>query len=63
MDNRNISQIVEAVVKNIASEKEVTMTLDLAKKIAEKVEAKAAEIGVKAVVAISNCGARPVLVE
>ena len=63
MDNRNISQIVEAVVKNIASEKDVTMTLDLAKKIAEKVEAKAAEIGVKAVVAISNCGARPVLVE
>lgn len=63
MDNRNISQIVEAVVKNIANEKEVTMTLNLAKKIAEKVEAKAAEIGVKAVVAVSNSGARPVLVE
>jgi len=63
MDNRNISQIVEAVVKNIANEKEVIMTLNLAKKIAEKVEAKAAEIGVKAVVAVSNSGARPVLVE
>lgn len=63
MDNRNISQIVEAVVKNITCETETTMTLDLAKKLAEKVEAKAREMGVKAVVAISNSGARPVLVE
>lgn len=63
MDNRNISQIVEAVVKNISGEKEITMTLDLAKKLAEKVEAKAREIGVNAVVAVSNSGARPVLVE
>lgn len=63
MDNRNISQIVEAVVKNIASEQDCTMTLSLAKKLAEKVEAKAREIGVNAVVAVSNSGARPVLVE
>ncbi len=63
MDNRNISQIVEAVVKNISGNKEASMTLSLAKKLAEKVEAKAAEIGVNAVVAISNSGARPVLVE
>ncbi len=63
MDNRNLSQIVEAVVKNITCEKDVNMTLSLAKKLAEKVEAKAAEIGVNAVVAVSNSGARPVLVE
>lgn len=63
MDNRNLSQIVEAVVKNITNEKDVNMTLSLAKKLAEKVEAKAAEIGVNAVVAVSNSGARPVLVE
>ena len=63
MDNRNLSQIVEAVVKNITYAKDVNMTLSLAKKLAEKVEAKAAEIGVNAVVAVSNSGARPVLVE
>ena len=63
MDNRNISQIVEAVVKNIASDTKAEMSLSLAKKLAEKVEAKAAEMGVNAVVAISNSGARPVLIE
>lgn len=76
MDDRNLSQIVEAVVKNLASEasdlnkctsctnkKYIKMSLCMAKKIAQKVEEKAKEIGVKAVVAISNEGARPVLVE
>ncbi|MFR8974590.1 MAG: GlcG/HbpS family heme-binding protein [Eubacteriales bacterium] len=64
MHDREVSQIVEAVVKEISSnESGKSMTLSLAKKLAEKVEAKAKEIGVNAVVAVSNSGARPVLVE
>lgn len=61
MNDHEISKIVETVVKNIGTSTEMTLTL--AKKLAEKVEAEAAKIGVKAVVAISNSGARPVLVE
>lgn len=61
MNDHEISRIVETVVKNIGTSSEMTLTL--AKKLAEKVEAEAAKIGVKAVVAISNSGARPVLVE
>ncbi len=61
MNDREITKIVEDVVNNIKSKPE--MTLNLAKKMAEKVEAEAAKIGVNAVVAISNSGARPVLVE
>jgi len=64
MDDRKISEIVEAVVKNMPSSSlESSMTLSLAKKLASRVEEKAKEIGVNAVVAISNSGARPVLVE
>lgn len=61
MRDHEISKIVESVVKNIGNNQE--MTLSLAKKIAEKVEAEAKRIGVNAVVAISNSAARPVLVE
>lgn len=61
MNDREITKIVEDVVNNIKSKPE--MTLKLAKKLAEKVEEEAARIGVNAVVAVSNSGARPVLVE
>lgn len=61
MNDREITKIVEDVISNIKSKPE--MTLKLAKKLAEKVEAEAAKIGVNAVVAVSNSGARPVLVE
>ncbi len=61
MHDHDISKIVEAVVKNVGSNQE--MTLALAKKLAQKVEAEAEKIGVNAVVAVSNSGARPVLVE
>lgn len=63
MDDRNLSQIVEAVVKNITRDGNIKMSLSLAKKLAEKIEAKASEMGVNAVVAVSDSGARPVLVE
>lgn len=58
----DISKAVEKAVSEILSSRE-SMTLDIAKKLAEAVEKKAREIGVNAVVAISNEGARPVLVE
>ena len=43
MNDREITKIVEDVVNNIKSKPE--MTLKLAKKLAEKVEAEAAKIG------------------
>ena len=64
MDNRELSQIIEAVIKNVTQGGGgIKMNLALAKKLAEKVEKKAAEIGVNAVVAVSDVGARPILVE
>ena len=60
----NVENCVEEVLKNVSFNKdEKKMTLTLAKKLAKKVEEKAAEMGVNAVVAISNNGARPILVE
>jgi len=62
----NLSEIVEGVVRNVIMERQATnkkLTLSLAKKLAEKIEQKAEEIGVRAVVAIADGGARPILVE
>lgn len=63
MDNREIEKIVEAVVGSITSQQETKMTLSLAKNLAQIVEKKASEIGVNAVVAVSDEGANTVLVE
>ena len=64
MDNNMISKIVTDVVSQMKNEISPScITLDKAKRLAEKVEEKAREMGVKAVVAISNTAARPVLVE
>lgn len=64
MNSGELEQIVSRVVKEQLFPAEVTeMTLALAKRIAVRVEEKAKEMGVKPVVAISNTGARPVLVE
>lgn len=57
---------IEAVVSEVVSEikkRSARVTLAAAKRVAARVEEKAAEIGVRAVVAIVNEGARPVLVE
>lgn len=59
MDNKGIENVVKSVIDSLNNK----MTLELARKIAKAVEEKAEEIGVKAVVAISNEGANPVLVE
>lgn len=60
MDEKLINSIVDTVVGNINPS---DMTLSLAQQLAKQVRAKAKEMGVNAVVAISNKGANPVLVE
>ena len=61
MDEKVINSIVDTVVKSFSPPTD--MTLDLALSLAEKVKEKAREMGVNAVVAVSNKAAHPVLVE
>lgn len=64
MNNGELEQIVSRVISEHLHPADISeMTLDLARRIAKRVEEKAKEMGVKPVVAISNTGARPVLVE
>ena len=60
MNEQAMQSIVDAVVSNIKPSKD--MTLDAAQRLAAKVRARAEQMGVKAVVAISNKAAHPVLV-
>lgn len=55
------SQITE-IVRNVIIQQKQDMSLELAKTLAERVEERAAMMGVKAVVVIMNSGANPVLV-
>lgn len=61
MDEKRITDIVTAVTKSILSEKD--MSLAFAQKLIDGVMKKACDMGVNAVVAISDGGARPVAVE
>lgn len=61
MDEQALRSIVNSVVNEIKAPRD--MTLDKALVLIEKVKEKANEMGVKAVVAVSNRAARPVLVE
>lgn len=61
MDEKTISSIVDTVVESIRPTTD--MTLEAARRLSKKVCEKAKEMGVNAVVAISNKGANPVLVE
>lgn len=64
MTNDNISKIVKSIVSEMNGAAPIKcITLDIAKELIAKVEAKAAEMGVKAVVAVSNTAARPVAIE
>ena len=63
MDNNTISKIVADVVAQVNDKTPSSISLSKAKRLAEKIEEKAKEMGVKAVVAISNQAARPVLIE
>ena len=61
MNEKELTGIVDAVVRNMADVS--NMTLDMALALADAVRKKASEIGVKAVVAVSNRGGNPVLVQ
>jgi len=64
MNKGELEQIVSRVISEHLHPADISeMTLELARRIARRVEEKAKEMGVKPVVAISNTGARPVLVE
>lgn len=59
MTEQEIKRLAAEVIGNISS----GMTLELALALTEKVKAKAAEIGVKAVVAVSNAAGHPISVQ
>ena len=61
MNEKELAGVVDAVIRKMADVSD--MTLDMALALSEAVRAKASEIGVKAVVAVSNRGANPVLVQ
>ena len=61
MNEQALQAIVDKVVTQIKAPQD--MTLDIALKLAEKVKARAREMGVKAVVAVSNKAGHPVLAE
>lgn len=67
MRNTDIEKIVNSVTEQMSKSKAVirydNITLHLAKLIASKIEVKAAEMNVNAVISICNAGARPVLTE
>lgn len=62
MDERLIKKTVDAIVEEYMRPTD-DMTLAAAQILCEKVRKKAKEIGVKAVVAVTNKGGNPVLVE
>lgn len=62
MDEQALRTVVEAVVQQLTPSSR-DITLKTALRLAEAVKAKAREMGVNAVVAVSNRAARPVLVE
>ena len=61
MNNEEIRSIVASVIKSLSDENDIT--LKKAQALSEKVRAKARQMGVNAVVAVTNRAARPVLVE
>ncbi len=66
MQDDKLSELVEKIVRNEIAERKASnpvVTLSLAKKLAQKIEEKAEQMGVSIVVAVTDKGARPVLVE
>ena len=59
MTEQEIKMLANEVVKNLGS----SMTLDLALALTEKVKSKAREMGVNAVVAVSNAAGNPLSVQ
>ena len=62
MDEHVLQQLVETVVRQVNANAD-DITLAQAQALSERVREKAREMGVNAVVAVSNRAARPVLVE
>ena len=60
MEEKIISDVVKSVIANMQRKK---VTLDVARKLIHKVEEKAREMGVKAVVAVANDGGNIIAVE
>jgi len=71
MDDKTLNNLVDTVTQNVLKHytnsktdySKGYITLSAARSLAAKIEEEAARIGVKAVIAISNAAARPVLVE
>ncbi|MBO5008733.1 MAG: heme-binding protein [Clostridia bacterium] len=71
MDDKTLNDLVDAVTKSVLSVSKTSktdyskgyITLDTARKLVRRVEKEAEKIGVKAVVAVSNAAARPVIIE
>jgi len=61
MDEHKLRSIVTAVVREVSAQSDIT--LEKAKALSQRVRAKASQMGVNAVVAVTNRAARPVLVE
>lgn len=62
MDERELRSLVDTVAREVSSLNS-DITLARARRLSEKVREKASQMGVKAVVAVYNSAARPVLVE
>ncbi|MBQ8497331.1 MAG: heme-binding protein [Clostridia bacterium] len=61
MNEKDMKNIIEAVMRDMTDVSSIT--LEIALSLAQAVREKASEIGVKAVVAIADRGANPVLVQ
>lgn len=61
MENHALQEIIEAVVREVGTSSSIT--LDSARALSEQVRKRAAQIGVNAVVAISDNAGHPILVE
>lgn len=62
MQEQDVNKIVSSVVEAMADTVSVHISLEQAKRLIEKVEQKAGEMGVHAVIAVSNACANPVAV-
>lgn len=63
MNENELTRLVAAITKNVLAKSSVKMNLQLAKSIIDGVLKKASEMGVNAVAAVYDEGARPVAVE
>ena len=61
MNEQELQKIVSSVLNSVKTSSD--MTLDTSRRLSKKVREKAKQMGVNAVVAITNKGARPVLIE